>query len=57
MAPLGPLRHIEQWVYQLGYQADDEGYELIEYWLDEIGNEYVSLDHIGQCAVARALEL
>lgn len=52
-APLGPTRHVRDWVYPL----DDEGHELVEYWLDEMGHEYNSLDHVLLCAVAKGLEV
>lgn len=56
MAPLGPITRLEHWAYNRGYQADDEGYEMIGYyWLDEIGNEYVSIEHVLRCAVAKSI--
>lgn len=58
MAPLGPVTRYEHWVYNRGYQADDEGYEMISYyWLDEMRHEYNSIEHVLRCAVARALEV
>lgn len=56
MAPLGPVTRHEHWVYNRGYQADDEGYEMIGYyWLDEMRHEYNSIEHVLRCAVAKAL--
>lgn len=55
-APLGPIKWNPIFRWQPGYQADDEGYELIaETWLDQYGNEYTSIEHVALCAVARAL--
>lgn len=54
---IGPVRRVQDWVYTRGHQIDDEGYELVEYWLDEMGHEYTSVKHVLLCAVARALEV
>ena len=57
-APLGPIKWNPIFRWQPGYQADDEGYELVEEtWLDQYGNEYISIEHVALCAVARALEV
>jgi hypothetical protein len=55
-APLGPIKWNPQWRWTRGYQIDDEGYEMIaETWLDQMGNEYTSIEHVALCAVAKAL--
>jgi hypothetical protein len=55
-APLGPIKWNPVFRWQRGYQADDEGYEMIaETWLDQMGHEYTSIEHVALCAVAKAL--
>lgn len=56
MSPLGPIRYMGVWVYQ---RASSSGYggSVLEcdYYLDAIGNDYTSLDHVLLCAVSKAL--
>lgn len=56
-APLGPIRWHPVYVWHPGYQGDDEGYYIdAEYFTDQLGNEYNSVDHLALCAVAAALK-
>lgn len=49
-------RH-EHWVRVPEGPYNSEGWLDASYWLDEIGNEYNSLDHVLVCAVARGIGL
>ncbi len=56
-APLGPITYHEQWVRIHGTSSHHAGKEHIEYWLDQYGNEYVSIEHLLRCAIAKELGL
>lgn len=55
-APLGPVRHVQQWYQHHPDVYNHGGWDISdEYWLDQMGHEYTSIEHLGRCAVARAL--
>lgn len=55
---LGPIKYHGRWVYQRESKSGHEGEWLdADYYTDQVGNEYSSLDHVLLCAVAKALQL
>jgi hypothetical protein len=48
-APLGPVKWNPVFVWQPGYEL------IAETWLDQMGHEYTTIEHVALCAVARAL--
>lgn len=55
-APLGPIETKIIWVRQRGCAVSGEGWvDDGEYYLDQMGNEYTSPEHLAACAIAKAL--
>lgn len=55
-APLGPIKRHEEWFLHRGGPYNDEGYVLDNiYYLDELGNEYIDVEHVLRCAIGKVL--
>lgn len=55
-APLGPVTHHVEWYRHAPDVYNHGGWDIAgEYWLDQMGHEYVSIEHLLSCALARAL--
>ena len=53
-APLGPIKRHSIWVRTGPYGDDVEWLE--DYYTDQYGNEYNSVEHVALCAVSAALK-
>lgn len=58
VAPLGPIRYMGVWVWQRASSSGHGGHVLeCDYYLDVIGNDYNSIEHVLRCAIAKELGL
>lgn len=54
-APLGPIREIVQWYRQRASQTSDEGSVAYVTYVDELGREYTSIEHVAYNALRAGL--
>ena len=56
-APLGPIKTEIIWRFEPETATSGEGYfPWGEYYIDQYGNEYNSIEHVALCAVMEALK-
>lgn len=57
-APLGPIQYMGYWKYQRTSTSGHGGNVLeCDYYLDQLGRDYNSIEHVLRCAIAKELGL
>jgi len=57
-APLGPITTHEQWYRKRSSSSDHGGWDSHgTYYLDQLGRDYNSIEHVLRCAIAKELGL